>query len=93
MRLLAPERDPVVLVEQVDALECVRVLRDERALVQQRREVLERVVARKVVDLAQELVLRDARERVLDAVQACQWGARVGAGARRRTGRRCLRLG
>lgn len=60
VRLLAPEHGFVVFGELVERLDPVRVLCDERALVQQRAEVVEPVFGGERIDVPEELVVRDA---------------------------------
>ena len=59
MRDLSPERDLFVLVQLFDLLKCGRVLSDESTLLEERKDVCQSFLARKLLDIAQELSLRD----------------------------------
>ena len=65
-RDLSPERDLFVLVQLFDLLKCWRVLSDESTLLEERKNVCQFFLVRKLLDIAQELSLRDPSQRVLD---------------------------
>ena len=59
MRDLSPERDLFVLVQLFDLLKCGRVLSGGSTLLEERKDVCQSFLARKLLDIAQELSLRD----------------------------------
>ena len=65
-RDLSSERDLFVLVQLFDLLKCWMVLSDESTLLEERKDVCQFFLVRKLLDIAQELSLRDPSQRVLD---------------------------
>ena len=56
---LSPECDSVVFIQLFDLLKCGRVLSDESTLLEERKDVCQFFLVRKLFDIAQELSLRD----------------------------------
>ena len=59
MRYLLPERDLVSLVQLFDLLKGGRVLSDESTLLEERKDVCQFFLLRRLLVIAQELSLRD----------------------------------
>ena len=59
MRDLSSECDSVVFIQLFDLFKCGRVLSDESTLLEERKDVCQFFLVRKLLDIAQELSLRD----------------------------------
>ena len=67
--LLVTENVALLLIEFLDIVDMVRILRDKRSLAKKREDVVQGVIPGVVVDVREELALGNTNERVLDPVQ------------------------